>query len=188
MRRSTLSCGRLHAAGLRTLRSVAGAAVAPRRRSACAGLRGACLRGIVTAVGGLGARPVSHGEFGHAHAGRSAGDAGLRRHHRTIGGRCSDRALGSGPRVDDWRARRCESSQRQAWMSIRASVVAASTIRCVTRECSAILCKVCPNEESRIGHPKHALQRRENAVAPGVRRTRQAGTRPGCTPEAIVAV
>ena len=176
MRRSTLPGACLHAARLGALRSVAGAAIAPRRRSACAGLRGARLGGIITAVGGLGPRPVSHGEFWHAHAGRSACDAGLRRHHRMIGGGSSDRALGSGPRVDDWRARRCESSQRQAWMSmsIRASGVVASTLlRCVERECSAV-CKVYPNEESRIGHPKHALQRRENAVAPGVRRTRQA--------------
>lgn len=59
-------------------------------------------------------------------------------------------------------------------MSIRASGVVASTLlRCVERECSAV-CKVYPNEESRIGQVKHALQRRENAVAPGVRRTRQA--------------
>ena len=109
MRRSTLPGACLHAARLGALRSVAGAAIAPRRRSACAGLRGARLGGIITVVGGLGPRPVSHGEFWHAHAGRSACDAGLRRHHRMIGGCSSDRALGSGPRVDDWRARRCES-------------------------------------------------------------------------------
>lgn len=138
MRRSTLPGACLHAARLGALRSVAGAAIAPRRRSACAGLRGACLGGIITAVGGLGPRPVSHGEFWHAHAGRSACDAGLRRHHRMIGGGSSDRALGSGPRVDDWRARRCESSQRQAWMSMRASGVVATTARCVKEEFSAV--------------------------------------------------